>query len=198
MDMENDLQELFCQAGDHTWTRPVKRGRKPPSCPEHMAVVPQPQKSQTKSLTCAEGHTWEHQGRGTPKWCPDHRPAPVSIREVVCAFDGHTWIRPQSKGKAPKFCPEHQPVKEEPEVKIPKPPYTINVNDPVVIAIMSGPISELQRKMRYIIEQFANYEESERAEVDWRLLKDTFRLLIIEGQKTLPAFTTPERNNLNE
>lgn len=28
-------QRLWCEAGQHHWTRPARRGRKPSSCPQH-------------------------------------------------------------------------------------------------------------------------------------------------------------------
>jgi hypothetical protein len=30
-------QRLWCAAGEHVWERPPARGRKPTSCPEHLA-----------------------------------------------------------------------------------------------------------------------------------------------------------------
>ena len=32
-------QELWCDAGDHKWTSPVKRGFAPSNCPEHKSIA---------------------------------------------------------------------------------------------------------------------------------------------------------------
>lgn len=32
-------EPLWCQAGEHQWERPVIRGRKPPSCPDHTPAL---------------------------------------------------------------------------------------------------------------------------------------------------------------
>lgn len=188
--MGNDLQELFCQAGNHTWTRAAKRGRKPPSCPEHtVPVKPERAAINVKILTCAAGHSWEHRGRGNPpKWCPEHRPVPVNVREVVCAFDGHTWIRAHSKGKAPKFCPEHKPSKVE-ETKGPVPVRGVDISDPTAVAILSGPVTERQRQVKYIIRQFENWEDSDRIEVDWDSLRSSYKRLLEDEKKSLRTST---------
>lgn len=46
--------ELWCEGGQHTWEREVKRGRKPTSCPQHSDVEVQAKAAQAKFLEPVE------------------------------------------------------------------------------------------------------------------------------------------------
>ncbi len=190
-------ETLFCQAGKHQWERECKRGRKPPNCPEHnvQASTPSPVRA-ARIAVCAQGHEWEHRGRGgLPKWCPEHRPDTNAIREVeyTCAFDQHTWTAPSHKGKRPRFCPEHDPKNQEktPRISLPK----IDVDDPIAVAILDGPKTELSRKMWYIVGKYqkAKAGNARELESDWGLLGDTYKRLLAEARRT-PWGTVPVEN----
>jgi hypothetical protein len=78
--------ELWCEAGEHSWTHPKSRGRYPASCPKHRRSAPPLETDATVELWCEAGqHHWQHPSRAGryPTSCPGHQqtilPTTVSV-----------------------------------------------------------------------------------------------------------------------
>jgi len=169
-------ETLYCELGNHKWTRESTRGRKPHNCDKHKpAVIVQAnsvvQKKQT--LHCEIGnHSWERpSARGVkPHNCPDHKPVLVTpsrlpadspLRVVgstslYCETGDHKWERPAQRGRKPKNCPEHSGA---------VPPRSI----PVRVISDSFPVAEIADDDLPIVEVEGEYE-SETSETEQREL----------------------------
>lgn len=116
-------ETLYCETGNHKWTRESTRGRKPTTCPKHPRVVHVAQSNNAgeaiRTLHCEIGnHSWERpaqRGR-VPANCPEHAPVKVAVtgsktQTLHCEIGNHSWERPSQRGIKPHNCPEHKPVK---------------------------------------------------------------------------------------
>lgn len=193
--MSDKIQVLICENGNHEWTRPAKKGKKPRFCLEHAPVVVA--KTDTVTLTCAAGHTWERpriKGK-KPLYCPDHKPEAATktpkMEVLKCAHDGHEWTRPK-RGKSPRFCPDHKPEKVTANTRVGSSGVpNADIDNPLVSAILDGQPSELQRKLRYVVNEFRNPRPT-RDLGDWTNLHETFKALLREAARVMKVTpTTP-------
>jgi hypothetical protein len=163
-------QVLKCEKCSKTWERAPKRGRKPSFCP-----------------TCD----------------PANAPAAVASEDGVtetltCKHGNHQWTRKLARGRKPPYCPDHRlaakdaPADEtgEPVVKRPKGLPSFDLRPPAVQAILDGPLTELQRKLAYTVQQLEN-PQAWRDHNDWEGLIKTHKLYCREAERISQTKSTP-------
>lgn len=121
-------ETLYCETGNHKWTRESKRGRKPTTCEKHPrahVVLANNSSEAIVKLHCEIGdHDWERpaQRGAKPRNCPKHKPVTPQGKRLVdpqagnvmrvlhCEIGNHEWKRAPQRGRVPINCPEHKPT----------------------------------------------------------------------------------------
>lgn len=97
---ETKMMTLWCEGGEHEWTRESRRGRPPLHCPEHT-----PEKPTVIRV--------ERPVKDSPA---EASPAGPKMRYVLCQghpekdIEPHLYLAESKRGRKPRWCEDHAPV----------------------------------------------------------------------------------------